>query len=314
MTLPIPLSVFVLAGNEELNIAKCLDSVVGWAEDIYLVDSNSQDRTTEIAANFGVTIVNNTYIDHASQLEWAFRNLPFKNDWILFLDADNIVSTELKELIKKTLSSSRARGVSAYYCIHKEYFRGHVVMSMKKWWARLVRRDKITVEKTELVDYGLVIDGPVGYLKAAIIEDNAKENDIDFWIDKHQKFAQRMAAEELFRKHGLLTWAVEPKLFGTSDQSRVWLKNAWLRLPLFWRPFIYWVYRYVFRGAFLQGSTGLTFTVIQALWFRIICDMKLQEYQSAIDSNQTTIEELWEIYGLRSTSGDIVGVREHKGV
>jgi glycosyltransferase involved in cell wall biosynthesis len=310
MTEPIPLSVFVLAGNEELNIAKCLASVVGWADDIFVVDSNSQDNTNDIAAQFGVTVVNNTYIDHASQLAWAFSNLPLKNDWVLFLDADNVVSPKLKGLITKEIQSPRAQEVSAFYCMHKEYFRGRVVMSMKKWWARLVRKDRVKIEQTELVDYGLVIDGPVGYLKAAIVEDNAKENNIDFWIDKHQKFAARMAAEELFRRHGLLSWAVEPKLIGTSDQSRVWLKNAWMRLPLFWRPFIYWIYRYIFRGAFLQGSAGLTFTVIQALWFRIICDMKLQEYQSAIDSNQLTIEELWRKYGSRSISGDIVGVRQ----
>jgi len=106
-----------------------------------------------------------------------------------------------------------------------------------------------------------------------------------------------MAAEEVLRQHGLLKWSVEPKLFGTSDQHRVWLKCAWLHMPLFVRPFLYWAYRYFVKGAFLDGRHGLVFTINQALWFRIVCDMKVQEFREAIDAafgSQSALEDHYD--------------------
>lgn len=309
MAAPSQVSVFIVAGNEELNIRRCLESVAGWSDDIHVVDSDSGDRTVEIALEFTKNVVNHPYVDHASQLRWAFENLSFRHEWILFLDADNAVSPELRDAIDERLRSDD-RTVNGYYCIHKEYFRDRPVMSMKKWWARLVRLGKAEIDNSELVDYGIKIEGKVGYIHAPIIEDNLKERDIDFWIDKHQRFARRMAAEEVLRKHGFIKWTVEPRLFGTSDQNRVWLKNAWMHLPLFIRPYLYWAYRYLFRGAFLQGRFGLTFTTLQALWFRIVCDMKVQEFEQAIARGVMTAESLWEEFGAKKTTGDRVGRRD----
>lgn len=309
MTRAKSVSVFVVAGNEELNIRRCLESVANWSDDIHVVDSDSTDRTVEISREFTSSVVNHSYIDHASQLRWAFENLPFRNPWILFLDADNIVTPELRLAIDEMLQHDNGE-TNGFYCIHKEFFRDRHVLSMKKWWARLVRNGKSTIDNSELVDYGIKIEGKVGYLHAAIIEDNLKERDIDFWIDKHQRFARRMAAEEVLRKNGLIQWAVQPRLFGTSDERRVWLKNTWVRMPLFVRPYIYWAYRYFLRGAFLQGTFGLTFTTIQALWFRIVCDMKVQEYEAGIAAGTLTLDALWEQFGSRSEVGDRVGRRD----
>lgn len=303
------LSVFVVAGNEEINIRRCLESVVGWSDDVHVVDSDSTDRTVEIAREYTPLVVNHAYIDHASQLMWAFENLPFKHSWVLFLDADNIVTPELRTAVDQMLAADDT-AINGYYLIHKEMFRDRPVRGMKKWWARLVRLGHARIDNSELVDYGIEIDGKVGYIHAAIVEDNLKEKDIDFWIDKHQRFARRMAAEEVLRKRGLIKWAVEPRLFGTSDQNRVWLKNRWLRMPLFVRPYLYWAYRYFVKGAFLDGRHGLAFTMIQALWFRIVCDMKVQEIEWALDSGQLTIDELWAQFGSRSVQGDMVGRRE----
>lgn len=306
---PARVSVFVVAGNEEINIRRCLESVVGWSDDVHVVDSDSTDRTVEIAREYTPHVVNHPYVDHASQLAWAFDNLPFKHDWVLFLDADNIVTPELRTAIDRKLSDDDG-SINGYYCIHKEFFRDRPVRGMKKWWARLVRHRFAAIDQSELVDYGIKIQGKVAYIHAAIVEDNLKEKDIDFWIDKHQRFARRMAAEEVLRKKGLIQWAVEPKLLGTSDQNRVWLKNAWMHMPLFVRPFLYWAYRYFLKGAFLDGRHGLAFTVNQALWFRIICDMKVQEIEWALDRGSLTTDDLWAQFGSRSLKGDIVGRRD----
>jgi glycosyltransferase involved in cell wall biosynthesis len=302
-------SVFIVAGNEEINIGACLHSVVSWSDDVHVVDSDSTDGTKEVSLRYTPHVVNHSYVDHASQLKWCFENLPFKNEWILFLDADNVVSDELKELIDQMLINDDP-AFNGYFCIHKEIFRDKPVLGMKKWWARLVRKGFAEIDNSELVDYGVKIQGRTGYLKGAIIENNLKEKDIDFWIDKHQRFARRMAAEEVLRKSGYLKWAVSGKLFGNSDERRVFLKNAWMNLPLFVRPFIYWFYRYFLTGAFLQGRHGLTFTILQALWFRIICDMKVQEFQWQLKDGTLKIENLLSQFGLKLLEGDVVGRRD----
>ena len=303
-------SVFVVAGNEEANIERCMESVSGWSDDVFLVDSDSTDKTVEFARRYTDKIYNHTYVDHASQLIWAFEKLPFKYEWVLFLDADNIVTDKLKTEINQRLSNDDM-SINGYYCIHEEFFRDRRVLGMKKWWARLVRRTHARIDNSELVDYGIVIDGKVDYITAAIVEDNAKEKDIDFWIDKHQRFAKRMAVEEVLRKHGYIKWSVEPKwLGGNSDQKRVWLKNKWMNMPLFVRPFFYWFYRYFLTGAVFQGRHGLTFTILQALWFRIVCDMKIQELQWEINAGRLSVDELWDKYGSKSHKGDIVGRRD----
>ncbi|MDZ4851307.1 MAG: glycosyltransferase family 2 protein [Pirellulaceae bacterium] len=296
-----PLSIFVLTGNEELNIANCLETVVGWSDDIFVVDSDSTDRTVEIAKQYTENVVNHSYEDHASQLSWAFENLPFKNSWVLFLDADNCVTPKLKSLIDSVLANDDGKA-NGYYCLHEEFFRDKPVLGMKKWWARLVRREYATIDNSELVDYGIKIQGEVKYLYGAIVENNLKEKNIDFWIDKHQRFASRMAAEEILRQYGYLKWSVDAKLFGNSDERRVWLKNAWFRMPLFIRPFIYWIYRYVFTGAFLQGRHGLTFTILQALWFRLVCDLRVQEYRWMIQEGKLTPQMLWDRFGSAAHS------------
>lgn len=307
-----PVSVFVVAGNEELNIEACLKSVYGWSDDIHVVDSDSTDRTVEISNRYADNVVNHTYVDHASQLIWAFENLPFRHEWVLFLDADNVVSEPLKQRIGEALARDDGR-INGYYCIHTEFFRDKPVWGMKKWWARLVRRTHAKIDNSELVDYGIKIDGKIDYLHAPIYENNLKENDIDFWVDKHQRFASRMAAEEVLRRKGLIKWGVEPKLFGSSDQRRVWLKVRWVNMPLFVRPVVYWVYRYFLRGAIFQGRHGFSFTVFQALWFRLLCDYKVQEIERQLANGTLTVEDLWARFGAKSHEGDIVGRRGQAG-
>jgi hypothetical protein len=178
---------------------------------------------------------------------------------------------------------------------------------MKKWWARLVRKGRVRVDNSELVDYGIEIDGEYRYLTGAIIEDNVKENDIDFWIDKHQRFAARMAAEEVLREVGYLKWKVPGKLFGNSDERRVWLKIRWLKMPLYWRAFPYWFYRYFLSGACFQGMHGFTFIMLQAFWFRIIVDMKKSEVRRAIAEKRLSIQDLVDKFGKKSPTGHAIG-------
>ena len=85
----LDLSVIILTYNEELHIARCLENVSPIAKEIFIIDCYSTDNTLEIAAKYpNVTILQNKWVNYATQFNWALENAPVKTDWVLRLDAD----------------------------------------------------------------------------------------------------------------------------------------------------------------------------------------------------------------------------------
>lgn len=287
--------------NEELNVRAALKSVAGWADDIIVLDSGSTDGTLAICQEFGVRTEFHKYLDHRSQLDWGLKRLPWRHDWLLLLDADNIVTDQLKMQIAEVLSNDA--GISGYYSRHDHFFRNQQVRGLKRFWLRLIRRSKVTVDESELVDFRLIVSGPTASLSGAIVENNQKELAIDFWIDKHQKFAHRMALEEVLRNKGLLKWSheIKPSLLGNPDERMIWFKNKWYELPLFVRPVLFFFYRYVLRLGLLDGWNGFVYHVFQALWFRLLVDVKIAELRQALSEGSVTLDELIASAGLRSS-------------
>lgn len=303
-----PVSVVVLTYMEEVNIETCLRSVAGWSADIHVVDSGSTDSTLEIARRFAHHVHHHPYVDHASQIAHVIYDLPLKYQWLLLLDADNEVSAELRQSIDHMLGGPE-EGMDGFYVVHRHVFRGQPVRGLKRWWLRLVRHPNVEVDDSELVDWRLRLKGPTGFLRGHITEDNLKENDLDFWIDKVQKFASRMAVEEALRRAGRVKWNVRPRLLGNPDERMIWLKSRWYSLPLFVRPFLYFGYRYVWKLGFLDGRTGFLFHFLQAFWFRLVVDVKLSDLERQIASGDVRIEDLVKSFG-HSFRRRSVGPRE----
>jgi glycosyltransferase involved in cell wall biosynthesis len=290
--------VLVLTKNEERNIGACLDSVAGWASDIVVLDSGSEDRTLDLCAERGVRSVFHAYSDHRSQIAWGMTEIPWEYQWLLLLDADNVVTPELKADIERMLRSDQ-RDVNGYYNPHHHYFRNRRVRGLKPEWLRLVRRSHVKVDDSELVDFRLVVNGAIGRLPGAIIESNANENDIDFWIDKHQRFARRMAIEEILRAERVLAWSahLRPTPFGNPDQRMIWLKNIWYGMPLYVRPVLLFLYRYFIRRGFLDGWNGFVYHALQTFWFRLIVDVHIADYRRQLKRQMLSLDELVEAAG-----------------
>ena len=90
-----PVSVIVLTLNEESNLPASLRSICSWAQQVFIVDAGSTDRTRKIEKDFGVTIVEHAFETHSTQWRWALANLPIGTEWVLALDADQRVTPEL---------------------------------------------------------------------------------------------------------------------------------------------------------------------------------------------------------------------------
>jgi hypothetical protein len=116
----VPVSVLIPTLDEEVNLPECLSSVA-WADEVFVVDSFSNDRTTTIARDSGAQVVQHAFESYSRQKNWALDNLPFRNEWVLIVDADERVTPELRCEIETTLATGACAG---YYLNRRFIFLG----------------------------------------------------------------------------------------------------------------------------------------------------------------------------------------------
>ena len=285
------LTVVILSFNEEQNLPACLRSLQLLDCPIVLVDSNSTDRTREIASKHGATIWSHDFVTHTEQWVWALENTEIESEWVLALDADQAITPELALEIKEQLRTS---GLDAFYVKRRQVFRGRWIKHggyYPKYLLKLFRRSKVFLHAAEAVDHHFYVRGRSGKLEHDLIEANHKEDNISFWIEKHNRYAALMAAEELRNLEDPRPSPIRASLIGTPDQKVLWLKRSWSRLPLFVRPALYFIYRYFLRLGFLDGKEGFIFHFLQAYWYRLLVDINLDELTSTSHGTRSLDQE-----------------------
>lgn len=276
----LPISVIILTYNEEANIGICLKNIVDLVGEIFVVDSYSTDRTLEIAKKYGCKIFQHPFENQAQQFNWVLDNLDIKNEWILRLDADEYLTEELKKEIKEVLRNTKNyenTKVNGFYIKRRVYFMGKWIKHgdyYPTWILRLFRKGKGRSEERKMDEHIILLEGRAKKLANDFIDDNKKN--LEFWIDKHNKFSSR-EVEEITKQLTTNDQQLTTKLSGQTAQKR-WLKeNFYYRLPLFCRAFLYFIYRYFFRLGFLDGKEGLIFHFLQGFWYRFLVDAKFYE-------------------------------------
>jgi glycosyltransferase involved in cell wall biosynthesis len=277
------IAVIVLTFNEEPNIAQALESVQGWATQIIVLDSYSTDRTLEIASHYPCTIVQNHFEDYSKQRNFAIERLPITREWVFFLDADEWIPLELKEEISALVASNpRENGFFAnrrLFWMGKWIRRGYY----PTWILRLFRFGKARCEDRSVNEH-LVVEGATGYLKNDFIHEDHRG--VTDWIAKHNGYATREASELLKKPTTDVQNSV--RFWGTQAERKRWLRyRLWNDLPLLIRPFLFFVYRYVFRGAFLDGKAAFAYHFLQGLWFPMLIDIKYLEMKHGRETNKS---------------------------
>ncbi|MBD0319625.1 MAG: glycosyltransferase family 2 protein [Gemmatimonadetes bacterium] len=279
----VPITAIVLTHNEEANLEPCLASLAGWAGEVWVVDSGSTDGTLAIAERFGARVVHHPFETHTRQWRWAVESLPAAHPWVLGLDADQRVTPELARELAERFSTADGPQVDGLFVKRRQIFRGKWIRHggyYPKYLLKLFRRDAVTFDDADLMDHHFYVAGPTAKLRHDLVEDNRKERDIGFWIDKHNRYARLHAREERLRAGGA-GWALEPSLTGNPDQRVAWLKQRWYRMPLFVRPAMYFVLRYFFQLGFLDGKQGFVFHFLHAFWYRLLVDIHLDTAEDA---------------------------------
>lgn len=271
------LAVIILTYNEEANIAQALNSVTGWANEIFILDSFSADQTLEIARQHGCQIAQNKFENYAKQRNHALDNLPICSEWVLFLDADEWLSDALKQEIFDLIATSPAE--NGFYIKRRLIWMGRWIHRgyYPTWILRLFRHGKGRCEDRAVNEH-FIVEGQVGYLRNDFTDENRKG--LTDWIAKHNGYATREAQELLNMRTTQGYQEINAHLFGTQAQRKRWLRyRIWNNLPPLIRPFFYFFYRYILAGGFLDGREAFIYHFLQALWYPILIDIKYLEMQ-----------------------------------
>jgi glycosyltransferase involved in cell wall biosynthesis len=273
-----------LTFNEEANLRFCLDSVKDWADQIFIVDSFSTDRTLEIAGEYTDNIHQNPWRDWAHQRNWALEHLPLQHDWVLFLDADE----RLTEGLRREMAAVLAGGPSpdGFYIRRHFFFLGKWLRHggyQKDYVLRLVRRQKARSLGSGAREY-VTVQGALGKLQHPMVHEDRKG--LGFWVDKHNKLASLEALElQGFAENhpGLLGTLETAESRRIEHRARIWLRErVWVRLPGLIRPIFYFLYRYVFQLGFLDGKEGLIYCFLHGFWYPFLIDAKYLELKKGV--------------------------------
>jgi len=296
------LSIVILTYNEELNIKKCLIEAKKLTLNIIIVDSYSTDRTLEICKEYGCDIYQNKFINQAIQLNWALESIEFKTEWILRLDSDEYFLTELIEEMKNRLDTLD-ESITGIFFRRRVYF-------MDKWIRyggyyptlilRAWRNKKAICEERWMDEHMRLLKGKSITFENDFVDDNKKN--LHWWISKHNNYATREAIEQLNSKYGFLDYKpLKADIFGSQEQKKKWLKEkVYNSLPLGIKPFIYFFYRYIVKGGFLDGFRGFLFHILQGFWYRFLVDAKVYEIEKKAKDNGKSIKKVIEDeYGMK---------------
>jgi glycosyltransferase involved in cell wall biosynthesis len=263
-------SVLVLTLNEEINIGACLASL-SWCDDIWVLDSGSSDKTTEIACGAGAKVVTREFDNWSAHQNWAVANIAFRHPWVLYLDADEVCDDLLRsEVGDAAVADSR---FAAYRVRRKDYFMGRWLRRAQlhpTWLVRVFRPERIRYER--LVNPVAVVDGATGQL-AAHIHHYPFSHGVGHWIARHNRYSDMEAAESIKARSGDALHLTS--LFARDpNRRRRAAKDLFNRLPA--RPLLKFVYYYGIRRGFLDGRAGLTYSALQAV-YEFMIDCKIRE-------------------------------------
>ena len=264
----LPVSVVVAARNEARNLPRCLEALRGVGE-VFVIDSQSTDTTVEVARSHGAQVVQFYY--HGGwpkKRQWAMETLPLAHDWILLLDADEILTPELAAEIRQAIRNPDRDG---YYIALRQYFLGRRLKhsGASLWKLALFRRGKghyecrLREQDTSMADMEIhehiVVEGATARLRNPVIHRNVES--LSRYIQKHNEYSNWEAKVWLNKE--ISSAELPPSLFASQAQRRRWLKLKFLEVP--GSPLAFFLYKYVLRLGFLDGVPGLIYCVLQGI-------------------------------------------------
>ncbi len=267
-------SVLILTFNEEANLPACLEALA-WCDDIVVVDSGSTDETVNLARAHGARILSRPFDTFAEQRNFGLDHGQFHHDWVLHLDADEIVTPAF---IKALEHLEITEGIDAWRVPSKTMMFGQWLRHAGMWPTYQVRLGHAQRLRFVQVGHGQredlpderVATFPEPYLHFAFSHGMAR------WLNKHVEYA-RAEAHDLSKPStdGKGEWRT--LVSGDRTQRRRAAKAVAAHIPLALRPMARFLYVYVFRMGFLDGRAGLAYCTMLSAYEGMIATIAYEQ-------------------------------------
>lgn len=299
------LAVVILTFNEERHIARAIESVSSFASQVIVIDSFSTDGTLEICRSLGATVLQNPFVNQAKQFQWGLDHADVEADWIMRLDADEVIEPELAREIAARLPTL-GPDVAGVNLKRKHIFLGRWIRHGGRYpliMTRIFRKGQGRVEDRWMDEHIMIWGGRAVLFDAPFADDNL--NDLGFFTDKHNKYATREAVDVLNRRYQLFAEDIGLKSQSSSFQAslkRFIKERIYNRIPFPISTLGYFLYRYVIQLGFLDGREGLIYHFLQGYWYRFLVGAKVLEFDRAIRNLPSSDEkrrELARLTGLK---------------
>ena len=248
-------SVLILTKNEEKNIRSCLESVD--SDDKWVLDSGSDDSTVQISENLGAKVIVRSFDNYANQRNFGL-SLNFKHDWILMLDADEQLPEKFKSSIKKFLTVQPVK-VGMISVLRRDYFLGRWLRGASGYpvyFPRIFRKGCVKVKRDV---NELYVTDQENIKVNSYIEHFPFNSGVTHWVNKHNTYSS-MEAE--------ISENSTSHIKDNYTRRRAQLKGLFYKLPM--RPFIMFIYLYIFKRGFLAGRAGFYFCFLRMFYETLI--------------------------------------------
>ena len=264
------ISVLILTRNEEQDLPECLESVA-WSDDIRVLDSESTDRTAEIARARGAIVSTRRFDGYAAQRN-AGMKLPFRHAWVLVLDADERPTQELSAEMQQAVAVAPAN-VSGFRMRRRDFLWGTWLRhsQMTPFYVRLLRSGH--AHYTRDINEIVKVDGDIRELSSPL-DHFAFSKGISHWVAKHNTYSSK-EAELLASGNATRSASLHQALFARNfHERRVAQKAIFYKLPA--RPLVKWCYMMFVRGALLDGRAGVMYATLQS-FYEYLIEVKSRE-------------------------------------
>lgn len=302
----LDLTTIILTYNEEIHIQRALENVCPISKKVIVVDSPSTDGTVEICHRFeNVEVVVHKYPgNQAEQFNWALDNCEIDTKWVLRMDADEYCEAELIDEMQQKLPCMDDNVSAIVVPIGREFMGKRLKHGIVNgvYLTRLFRTGKVHYELRLMDEYMNIHEGETIRFDHAIVD--ASRISIKSFTDKHNNYSSREAALLLDAEYQLRDESLEIR-DGGEMAKEVMAKRAqkakYAKLPLFWRAFAYFMYRYIVKLGFLDGKEGFCWDFFQGLWYRMLVDVKVYQAKKACGDDKEMmrkyVEKEWGVRG-----------------
>jgi len=292
----VPVSIVIPIRNEAANLSRCLDSV-SWADEVFVVDSQSTDGSQQIATGRGAMVVQFQFDGTwPKKKNWALDNLPFRNEWVFILDADEVMPPEAEEEFRHVVTD--ANNPNAGYWINRRFrFMGKWLKHAyyPNWNLRLFRHhlgryEKLTDVNTASGDNEVhehvIVQGPAAYLECEM--DHYAFPSVDVFVEKHNRYSN-------WEAHVALDHFLKASDHHLQNERVGWRR----RLKLFsqhlpFRPLLRFLYVYVWQRGFLDGREGYYFARLHG-FYEFLSVTKTYELKKPLPKRERVPEPLMRV-------------------